>query len=163
MNWLSHLGVIDVVGLCGALLGIAAGFHLRGRSRLIAYIMMIQLFYLIAITAVDAPWFDYILAAPCDFLTIAILFSSGQSAFTRDLIIINFASLLLNAAGFFAYSNYMQPGAYNVAMLAVMAVQIIRFIWVSDDDRRHFRNDRGPVVVRCNYLQGRANRMEGNP
>ena len=55
--------------------------------------------------------------------------------FIDDLMKLNYATLLIQFAGWLMYENYVQPYAYNSMITALNIAQLSRLLWINDDRR----------------------------
>lgn len=124
--------------ICRISAGLAIIYNLRwpGRITAVLAVLATQLLFKYALSDTPDQPLYHAAAALCDLGAMTALHLLPTTRFTRDLQLINFASLIANALGYFLWLCYIPPIYYNQAMLAIMTIQAIRFLWVTHDDQR---------------------------
>lgn len=80
-------------------------------------------------------WAYYLVCGVMDAFIVACLFYASDSKWVVQLMVINFIGVVFNIYGAVIWFLYLAPESYNIIIYVLAALQWVRLLWVSSDDK----------------------------
>ncbi len=128
---------------------IVASFKSDNKRLLVCLAVLVPALLHVAIFSGSGDFTYYVTAGCASLIVISLLEFLPRSPLIVDIQLINFAYIIVHAAGFAMFHAYMEPMIYNALVLVLFVTEFTRLLLTTDKDIKHGIRDRDDSF--CNH------------